>query len=106
MIPFAQIIKGIISLTFILVIVGCAAGGSTKVVINFETSPALNPDPMGRPSPVVIRLYELKSLGVFNNADFFAIYEQDTTILGNDLNAREEIELVPGQQPPAHLPGR
>ena len=69
-----------------------------KVVIRIQSDSALNPDHMGRPSPIVIRLYTLKSDDIFNNADFFALYEQDTTILGDDLvTSPEELEIPPGE---------
>lgn len=68
-----------------------------SVVVRIQSAPALNPDHMGRPSPIVIRLYTLKSGDIFNNADFFALYEQDTSILGDDLITSEELEILPGE---------
>jgi len=50
----------------------------------------------GRPLPIVVRIYELKSTGSFEAADFFALYNQDREILGTDLLAREEVNLQPG----------
>jgi type VI secretion system protein VasD len=44
-----------------------------------------------------VRFYELSSLGNFKSADFFALYEQDEEVLGTDLQAREEIQLAPGE---------
>ena len=92
---------------------GCAstASGVTKGVLDkvFEEEPpeisvrfvatsSMNPDPNGRPSPLVVRFYELKSLGVFDNADFFALYEEDESVLGEDMVAHEEYEFLPGQE--------
>jgi len=68
-----------------------------KVVLRIKSGGDLNPDPMGRPSPIVVRLYELKTNGNFDNADFFALYEEDATILGEDMNAREEMEVSPNE---------
>jgi type VI secretion system protein VasD len=94
------------------VVSGCAdvAGGVTKGVMDkiFEEDPpkivmrikataGLNPDINGRPSPIVLRYYELKTASVFDNADFFALYEQDTDILGEEIKAREELEISPGE---------
>jgi type VI secretion system protein VasD len=59
--------------------------------------PAINPDRVGRPSPVVVRVYELKSLGAFNGADFFSLFEKDQETLGSELVAREEYELRPAE---------
>jgi type VI secretion system protein VasD len=59
-----------------------------------------NPDANGRPSPVVIRVYELKSLTVFSTADFFALFEKEGETLGGDLLGREEFQLDPGEKRP------
>ena len=58
----------------------------------------MNPDSRGRPSPVVLRFYELKSLAAFNSADFFGLYERDKETLGPELVAREEFQLLPGDK--------
>jgi type VI secretion system protein VasD len=57
-----------------------------------------NPDLRGRPSPVVFRFYELKSLATFPTAEFFTLAEKDKETLGAELVAREEFQLAPGQQ--------
>lgn len=57
----------------------------------------LNPDPSGRASPLVVRLYALRSLTEFNKADFFALYEKDEQLLAADLVKREEMVLKPGE---------
>jgi len=57
----------------------------------------VNPDRNGRASPVVVRVYELKSLAAFNSADFFSIYDKESETLGPDLNGREELRLKPGE---------
>ena len=59
-----------------------------------------NPDGGGRPSPVVLRVYELKSVGAFNTADFFALFEKEGETLGGDLLGREEFQLDPGETRP------
>lgn len=47
--------------------------------------------------PVVVRLYELKSAGAFESADFFSLYQREAETLGADLLGREEVSLAPGQ---------
>ena len=48
--------------------VGC--GSSAPLLRGSITAePTTNPDLRGRPSPVVVRVYELKSLAAFNTAD-------------------------------------
>ncbi len=62
-----------------------------------EASSDLNPDRQGRPSPLVVRLYELKSTSSFKDSDFFSLYEHDVSVLGEDMVAKEEFQFVPGE---------
>lgn len=86
-----------------LLITGCATTAKlmepdpAKVVIRIASSPDLNPDMMGRASPIVVRVYELKSDDIFNNADFFALYDEDVSILGDDMTGRDEMNIPPGE---------
>jgi type VI secretion system protein VasD len=57
----------------------------------------VNPDINNRPSPIVARFYELKSLSVFNNADFFNLFEQDVALLGEEMLMRDELHFQPGE---------
>jgi len=66
---------------------------NAKILASFE----INPDAEGRPSPLVIRMYELKSNTGFEQADFFKLYDEEAATLGGDLLTREEIEISPGE---------
>jgi type VI secretion system protein VasD len=69
--------------------------------LSFVIDANVNPDSSGRPSPVIVRIYELKSLTAFNRADFFSLYERDREQLGPDLVNRDELPLLPGGKPQA-----
>ena len=69
----------------------------TRIEAKIEADEDINPDYDGQASPLVVRLYELKSATAFNNAGFFTLYDADMAELGADLQNREEIELQPGQ---------
>lgn len=69
----------------------------TKLDLTLSASAQLNPDLDGRPSPIVVRLIELKNPVAFENADFFSLYERPKESLAPDLVASEEIELRPGE---------
>lgn len=71
--------------------------GDTGIKAVITTSAELNPDYRGRPSPIVIRTYQLRSSTAFMNADFFALYDNEAGELGEELEFREELELEPGQ---------
>lgn len=72
----------------------------TVVRGTIQTLPSANPDPRGRPSPVVVRLYELKSTAAFDTADFFTLYDKDQATLGGDLAGKDEAALPPGGSKP------
>jgi len=63
-------------------------------------APNLNPSVSDRPSPLRMRVYELKSATAFNQADFMSLYQSDQGALGADLAAREEFILQPGESRP------
>jgi type VI secretion system protein VasD len=58
----------------------------------------VNPDLSGRPSPVIVRTYELKSLASFDAANFFTLLDRDKDVLGAELNGRDELPLAPGER--------
>ena len=57
----------------------------------------VNPDRAGRPSPIVVRVYELKSVAAFNGADFFALFDNEQATLSGELVGREEFQLQPAE---------
>jgi type VI secretion system protein VasD len=57
-----------------------------------------NPDASGRPSPVVVRVYQLKTDAAFAAADFFALYDDDQKVLGVELISRDEFVLAPSER--------
>lgn len=74
----------------------------TRVVVEFEATGDINPDPEGRASPVVVRIYYLKSFSQFQKADFISLFENDQELLGNDLISKEEIILKPNEKRTLH----
>lgn len=81
-----------------LMTAGCASAPKpTKVSGSIEASPTINPSASQRPSPLMLRIYELKSPTTFNAADFMSLYQRDQAELATDLVAREELTLAPGE---------
>ncbi|MFS2159545.1 type VI secretion system lipoprotein TssJ [Pseudomonas sp. Pseusp122] len=93
-------LKMLTAMAALMVLVGCSTlspySQVTKLNLKLTASDQLNPDLNGRPSPIVIRLYELKHPVAFENADFFSLYERPKDALAPDLIATEELELRPG----------
>lgn len=72
--------------------------------ISLAASADVNPDARSRPSPVVIRLYELKASAQFESADFISLFEKDQAVLGADMVARDEFILRPGEKKAINKP--
>jgi hypothetical protein len=47
--------------------------------------PGVNPDDKGRAAPILVRVYELKSEGTFESADYFSLNANDKAAIGSDL---------------------
>lgn len=85
---------------------GCASSpvrSPAKARLSVLAQPDVNPDAGGRPSPVVVRVYQLQSDTKFAEADFFALFDTEQQVLGEDLLSREEVTLAPGERKPLHL---
>jgi len=89
------------ALSALVLLAGCSTlspySQLTKVNLKLTASDQLNPDLNGRPSPIVVRLFELKHPVAFANADFFSLYERAKESLAPDMVAAEELELRPGE---------
>lgn len=77
--------------------VGGYLGLDTDLEIIFKADADINPDENNKPSPLFIRMYELKSPKMFNKSDFIGLYERDAELLGADLVASHKLKrLKPG----------
>jgi len=90
----------------LLLLAGCAADEPkpapppppTVVQLRIEALPDINLDGEGRPSPLLLRVYQLKELAAFNGADFFQLYQNEKSVLGADVAGKEEFILRPGEK--------
>ena len=94
----------------LLVVGGCKtkrpkpAPAPPVAVVSMRAQPDVNPGPDGRPSPIVLRLYQLKADAAFGNSDYFPLFDDEKKVLGGDLVSREEKELFPGQTMSLEIP--
>jgi type VI secretion system protein VasD len=87
---------------------GCAATESKLPVpyaLDFEADHGINPDSNGRPSPVQITVYELKSPAAFQATDYFALQADPSKALGADLLEVQRLTLQPGTPETLRRPG-
>jgi type VI secretion system protein VasD len=75
---------------------GVAAAGATPVELTVVGGPTLNLNAQGRPSPVVVRIFDLGAAAAFEAADYTALFEHPGDALKTDLLAQEEFVLRPG----------
>ena len=90
-----------------LMLTACSSRRGEKPVETRTTISAtrdVNPDASGRPSPVVVRIFQLRGDQGFKEADFFSLYTREKETLGADLVVREEYVLHPGEEREMVLP--
>jgi type VI secretion system protein VasD len=84
----------------VLMMTACASAppkpARTRVTI--AATADTNPDATGRPSPVVVRVYQLTADTAFTGAEFFALYDDEMKVLGAELIGRSEYVLAPAER--------
>ncbi|MCK4709775.1 MAG: type VI secretion system lipoprotein TssJ, partial [Gammaproteobacteria bacterium] len=76
----------------------------TDLEINFIVEADINPDEAGNPSPLFIRMYQLKKAKMMDKADFIELYERDKETLGADLVTKHELKrFKPGESRTEHF---
>ncbi|MBH0000344.1 MULTISPECIES: type VI secretion system lipoprotein TssJ [Pseudoalteromonas] len=88
----------LMSFSLLFLVLGCSTvnrivPASTDLKINVSKN--VNPDTSDRPSPVVMKIFELSSRTIFDTQDFFSLYDTPEKILGPDLLKKDELELQP-----------
>jgi type VI secretion system protein VasD len=96
-----------LSLASLLAALALAGCGKSPIVLarptpatsplTISVSADTNPDANGRPSPVVLRVYQLKADDAFVNAEFFPLFDDDMKVLGPSLVSRDEYVLAPAE---------
>ncbi|KDC53081.1 type VI secretion system lipoprotein TssJ [Pseudoalteromonas fuliginea] len=88
----------LMSFSLLFLVLGCSTVNklvppSTDLIINVSKN--VNPDTSDRPSPVVMKIFELSSRTIFDTQDFFSLYDTPEKLLGPDLLKKDELELQP-----------
>lgn len=74
------------------------AEAKVKAPMTISASADANPDATGRPSPVVVRVYQLRAEAAFKAAEFFALFDDEQKVLGPELISRDEFVLAPSER--------
>jgi type VI secretion system protein VasD len=88
--------RALLALVIAVSLSACGPAKPPLLKTNVSVDSEVNPDSHGRASPIVVRVFELKSLSGFNAADFFTLYEKESEALGGDLVSKEELRMRPG----------
>lgn len=96
-----EALKGLMASAGTLSLGACATPGPPPVVvtptaITIRADENINPNQSGVPSPVVLKLYDLKATTNFLAANFFELLDNDITRLGPEMISKQEVEIVPG----------
>jgi type VI secretion system protein VasD len=68
----------------------------TVVDLSLVATSDLNPDAQGRPSPALVRIYELTSEDPFRTATYYDLRDAPEDTLGPTVVSRREIVVNPG----------
>lgn len=74
----------------------CACS-SPRITMEVASQPNVNPDNSGRPSPVIVKVYEMRGDLAFRQSDFQTLFEKPLQVLGASLVAADELTFVPGE---------
>ena len=77
-----------------------------KIPINLilKASQNINPSESNRPSPVVVRVYQLKDDVAFRAASYEKLFDDDVAVLGKDLVQQSPFTLRPGDERTVSVP--
>ena len=76
---------------------GSAPAKPADAKARISASAEVNPNSAGRPSPIHVRIFQLKEDGAFLDADFWALVDKEQETLAASLLQRLEFDLTPGE---------
>lgn len=96
-----QLLRSVLTLGFALAVTGCSFFGDeegAEVQLNVMVDKQVNPDPSGRASPLVIKIYELNDKLAFETKDFFSVYDGSDKELAQAIIKQKEYQVNPGHE--------
>ena len=82
----------ILAATVLVALAGCNGPSATTVNISAAGSFDMNGG-----APVKVKVFYLKSAGNFASTDFFALFNNGSEALGENLLGTDDIQMVPGK---------
>ncbi|WP_175754551.1 type VI secretion system lipoprotein TssJ [Burkholderia ambifaria] len=99
---------GFIVLGCALLLPGCGAterAAAVPYAITVDVAPDVNPDLNRKPSPIVLKVFQLRAASAFDGADFFSLQDKPENLLGADLLGTDRVILRPGESRTLHYRG-
>src|SRR5215468_10916550 len=90
----------IVGLLTVSLLDACGSGSPPLLQGTIKADQAANPNLKGEGSPIIVRVYELRSPTAFSSADFFSLFDNESATLAGDLVGREEYDLSPAETQP------
>lgn len=86
----------------LLALAACASGPPQDIVVkgSLTAAESVNPDAQGRASPIVVKVYHLKSKDKFELADFFPLFDSPQATLEADMLGIQDFMMAPGETKP------
>lgn len=83
-----------------LVMSACAGGAPKKETFSARiiSDQSTNPDRTGRPSPTQVKILTLESTNLFEQADFFSLFENPEAVLGAEVKDVIVLVIAPGEE--------
>lgn len=94
--PNRRFLLGAVPAAFLLE--ACAGPPAPAVVdLTIRASADINPNTMGTPVSVAVRLYSLTARSRFESADVFSLMQREAQVLGTESTGVEEALIRPGE---------
>jgi type VI secretion system protein VasD len=80
---------------------GCASTAKsmpTPYAVSIKVDDGVNPDGRGHAAPILVKVFELKSSGAFEAADYFALQDHDRETLAAELVNTDQAILRSGEE--------
>ena len=92
----------VVGLLTVSLLDACGSRSSSPPLLQgtIKVDQAANPNLKGEGSPIMVRVYELRSPAAFSGADFFSLFDNESATLAGDLVGREEYGLRPAETQP------
>lgn len=90
------------SAAIMMFLAACASKPPEDVSLtgSIQTVADVNPDALGRPSPLQIKVFQLAATEKFEQADYFELADAGEATLGADLLGVQAVMMAPGETRP------